>query len=317
MADLSSPPSPASTTSEMSKLGLNPSSPLYLYQIEQLKLLHQRSQELLYQNPSTIQQIQLYAANPTLWWQQLIFSLPPAFGHHLKQQQRAGENFKQESSSPQHSPRRQHASRDYLLTPETPEHDESYETEMDDDQPLNLSKKDHHRHQHVIQRETDIISSSLTPRINSNLFSAIWSPASLVSSASGFKSSESVESSPTTPKLQFNFENVRGLSVKRENMSSSPSCDFAGSMKRKPELYMNNNNNNLLTFNNNLNLNSTFHGIENVSMSSESKIKVQRKSLPSMKPDSTEHSDYVVHEYRDERGKKERSFEVRENSCDN
>lgn len=304
MANLSSPPSPASTTSEMSKMGLNlnPSSPLYLYQIEQLKLLHQRNQgltdlsSLLYQNPSTIQQIQLYAANPTLWWQQLIFSLPPAFGHHLKQ--RAGENFKPESTSPQHSPRRHEPSRDYILTPETPEHDrdESFEMEIDD-QPLNLSKKDHHRHRH------EISSSSLTPKINSNLFSAIWSPASLVSSAGGGFKSESVESSPTTPKLKFNFENIRGLSVKRENSSS---CDYTSSMRKKSEHYMNNNNN-LLTFNNNLNLNSTFHGIEN----GEKPLKVARKSLPLVKPDSTEHSDYVVHEYRDERGKKERSFEVR------
>lgn len=312
MANLSSPPSPAS--SEMSKLGLNlnPTSPLYLYQIEQLKMLHQRSQglsdlsTLLYQNPSTIQQIQLYTANPALWWQQLIFSLPPAFGNNLK---RGGENFKPESS-PSNSPRRNETSllsRDYILTPETPEHDrdESFEMEIDE-QPLNLSKKDHHHHHHH-QRETDISSSSLppmTPKINSNLFSAIWSPASLVSSA-GFKS-ESVESSPTTPKLKFNFENIRGLSVKRENSSQ---CDYATSMRKKSDIFMNNNN--LLTFNNNLNLNATFNGIENVT--SEKSLKVARKSLPMVKPDSTEHSDYVVHEYRDERGKKERTFEVKYN----
>lgn len=280
MANLSSPPSPASTTSEMSKLGLNPSSPLYLYQMEQLKML-QRSQgladlSLLYQTNPTI----LYTANPAFWWQQLIFSLPPAFANNLK-----GEK----PESPIEMRNEQSMSRDYILTPETPEHEENYEMEMDE--PLNLSKKD--------QRETDISSSSLppTPRINSNLFSAIWSPASLVSNA-GFKS-ESVESSPTTPKLKFNFENIRGLSVKREN-----SCDYSQARKKSDIFMMNNNN--LSTFNNNLN--STYHGNENLG---EKALKIMRKSLPLVKPDSTEHSDYVVHEFRDERGKKERSFEVR------
>jgi hypothetical protein len=287
MANLSSPPSPASTTSEMSKLGLNPSSPLYLYQIEQLKML-QRTQgladlSLLYQNPTI-----LYTANPAFWWQQLIFSLPPAFGNNLKgeKNQESPIEIKNEQSM---------MSRDYILTPETPEHDDHENYEMEMDEPLNLSKKD--------QRETDISSSSLppTPRLNSNLFSAIWSPASLVSNA-GFKS-ESVESSPTTPKLKFNFENIRGLSVKREN---SNSCDYSNSMhaRKKTEIFMMNNNN-LTTFNNNLN--STYHGSENLG---EKALKIMRKSLPLVKPDSTEHSDYVVHEFRDERGKKERTFEV-------
>jgi hypothetical protein len=89
MANLSSPPSPASSTSELSKLGLNPASPLYLYQLEQLKLL-QRTQNLpdlslLYQNPSIF-----YAANP-FWWQQLIFSLPPVFGNNMKKSLAAAE----------------------------------------------------------------------------------------------------------------------------------------------------------------------------------------------------------------------------------
>lgn len=288
MANLSSPPSPASTSSELSKLGLNPSSPLYLYQIEQLKML-QRSHGLpdlsmLYQNPTIF-----YTANP-FWWQQLIFSLPPAFGNNLKKE-------KLESHvEPKHEP----MSRDYILTPETPDRDDHYE--MDMDEPLNLSKKN-----------PEILSThSLppTPKINPNLFSAIWSPASLVSQnekSFGFKS-DSVESSPTTPKMKFNFDNVRGLSIKRE---SSSQIDYGVLKKNCTDIFLmnNNNNNNNLSYNHNLN--STFSGNENIL---DKAPKTSRKSLPLIKPDSTEHSDFVIREFRDERGKKERSFEVRD-SC--
>lgn len=289
MANLSSPPSPASSSSDLSKFGLNPSSPLYLYQMEQLKML-QRSQgvpdlSLLYQNPTIF-----YTANP-FWWQQLIFSLPPVFGNNLK---------KEKPESPKHEP----MSRDYILTPETPERDDHFE--MDMDEPLNLSKKNS-------ARDTDIsstLSSPLlppTPKINPNLFSAIWSPASLVSQnekSFGFKS-ESVESSPTTPKMKFNFDNIRGLSIKRE---SSSHIDYGILKKNCTDIFLMNNNNNSLTFNNNLN--STFNGNDNKNVH-ERASKVSRKSLPLVKPDSTEHSDFIVREFRDERGKKERSFEVR------
>lgn len=283
MANLSSPPSPAS--SELSKLGINPSSPLYLYQMEQLKMLQRNhglpDLSLLYQNPTIF-----YTANP-FWWQQLIFSLPPAFGNNLK---------KEKPDSPRHEP----MSRDYILTPETPERDDQYE--MDMDEPLNLSKKNS-------VRSTDI-SSSLsspllppTPKLNPNLFSAIWSPASLVSQnekSFGFKS-DSVESSPTTPKMKFNFDNVRGLSIKRE---SSSQIDYGVLKKNCTDIFlMNNNNNNNLAFNNNLN--ATFNGSENINLLDKAP-KAARRSLP----DSTEHSDFVIREFRDERGKKERSFEV-------
>lgn len=288
MANLSSPPSPASTTSELSKLGLNPSSPLYLYQLEQLKML-QRTQglpdlSLLYQNPTIF-----YTGNP-FWWQQLIFSLPPAFANNLK---------KEKLESPveaKHEP----MSRDYILTPETPEREDNYEMEMDE--PLNLSKKSS-------ARETDISSSLLSPllppKINPNLFSSIWSPASLVSQnekSFGFRS-DSQESSPTTPKQKFNFDNIRGLSIKRE----SSHVDYGVLKKNCTDIFLMNNNNNSHTFNNNLN--STFNGSDNMNIL-EKAPKTSRKSLPLIKPDSTEHSDYVIREFRDERGKKERSFEV-------
>lgn len=293
MANLSSPPSPASSSSDLSKLGLNPSSPLYLYQMEQLKML-QRNQglpdlSLLYQNPTIF-----YTANP-FWWQQLIFSLPPVFGNNLK---------KEKPESPVDS-KHEPMSRDYILTPETPERDDHYE--MDMDEPLNLSKKNS-------ARDTDIsstLSSPLlppTPKINPNLFSAIWSPASLVSQnekSFGFKS-DSVESSPTTPKMKFNFDNIRGLSIKRENSSH---IDYGVLKKNCTDIFlMNNNNNNNLTFNNNLN--SSFDGNDHQNVY-ERASKASRKSLPLIKPDSTEHSDFIVREFRDERGKKERSFEVR------
>lgn len=288
MANLSSPPSPVSTSSELSKLGLNPSSPLYLYQMEQLKMLQRSSGlpdlSMLYQNPTIF-----YTANP-FWWQQLIFSLPPVFGNNLKKK-------KQESvDEPKHEP----SGRDYMLTPETPEREDNFE--MDIDEPLNLSKKNY-------GRDTDISSSlSLppTPKLNSNLFSGIWSPASLVSQnekSFGFRS-ESVESSPTTPKMKFNFDNVRGLSMKRENPSQ---IDYGVLKKNCTDIFLMNNNNNHLTFNNNLN--STFSGTDSMNILDKAP-KMSRKSLPLIKPDSTEHGDFVVREYRDERGKKERSFEV-------
>jgi hypothetical protein len=287
MANLSSPPSPASSSSDLSKLGLNPSSPLYLYQMEQLKML-QRTQGLpdlsmLYNNPAI-----LYTANP-FWWQQLIFSLPPVFGNNLK---------KDKQDSPKHEP----MTRDYILTPETPERDDNYEMEMDE--PLNLSKKN-------VSRDTDI-SSSLppTPKLNSNLFSAIWSPASLVGhneKSFGFKS-ESVESSPTTPKMKFNFDNIQAMSIKRENTSQ---IDYGVLKKNCTDIFLMNNNNNSLTYNNNLN--SSFSGNGHDIL--DKVPKVQRRSLPLIKPDSTEHSDFVIREFRDERGKKERSFEVRVENC--
>lgn len=292
MANLSSPPSPASSSLDLSKFGLNPSSPLYLYQMEQLKMLRRNQGlpdlSLLYQNPTIF-----YTANP-FWWQQLIFSLPPVFGNNLK---------KEKPESPVEV-KHEHMSRDYILTPETPERDDHFE--MDIDEPLNLSKKN-------LAPDTDI-SSSLsspllppTPKINPNLFSAIWSPASLVSQnekSFGYKC-DSVESSPTTPRMKFNFDDIRGVSIKREN---SPQIDYGVLKKNCTDIFlMNNNNNNNLTFNNNLN--STFNGNDSKNFHERAQ-KSSRKSLPLIKPDSTEHSDFVVREYRDERGKKERSFEV-------
>lgn len=105
--------------------------------------------------------------------------------------------------------------------------------------------------------------------------------------------------------MKFNFDNVRGLSIKRE---SSSQIDYGVLKKNCTDIFlMNNNNNNSLTFNNNLN--STFNGNDSMNVL-ERAPKASRKSLPLIKPDSTEHSDFVIREYRDERGKKERSFEV-------
>lgn len=287
MANLSSPPSPVSTSS-----GLNPSSPLYLYQLEQLKMLQRNHNlpdlSLLYQNPTVF-----YTANP-FWWQQLIFSLPPVFGNNIKQEKKTEMSLL--------SIKNEMPNRDYILTPETPEREENYD--IDIDEPLNLSKKD------LIHRDTDI-SSSLsmppTPKINSNLFSAIWSPASLVSQneKSYAIKSESIENSPTTPKLKFNFDNLRGLSLKREAPSS---IDYETLKKNCTDMFLINNNNNNLSFNNN-NLNTSFSGSDSSNIL-DKVPKTSRKSLPIIKPDSTEHSDFLVHEFRDERGKKERSFEV-------
>lgn len=293
MANLSSPPSPVSTSSDISKMNLNPSSSLYLYQLEQLKLL-QRNQtlpdlSLLYQNPTI-----LYTANP-FWWQQLIFSLPPAFGNNFKQLMQ--HQMKQESPV---LTKNEQLNRDYILTPETPERDEeNYDIDMDE--PIDLSKKDYQ------QQEPITSSLSLTPKLNSNLFSSIWSPASLVSQTEksfGTKS-ESVENSPTTPKLKFNFENIRSMSVKKELQPAEYNYEVL--KKNCTDMFLINNNNNNLTFNNNLN--ASFSGGDTSNIL-EKMPKISRKSLPIIKPDSTEHSEYLVHEYRDERGKKERSFEV-------
>lgn len=293
MANLSSPPSPASSSSELSKLGLNPSSPLYLYQLEQLKML-QRTQNLpdlslLYQNPTIF-----YTANP-FWWQQLIFSLPPVFGNNMK---KPLEQQQRETESPVVLTKSEQLNRDYILTPETPERDdESYEVEMDE--PIDLSKKD-----------SNVISSSSlphTPKFNSSIFSSIWSPASLVSQneKSYGVTSESAENSPTTLSERFNFENFRSLSLKRE--SNPPAFDYDVIKKNCTEMFFINNNNNL-TQNNNLN--SSFNGNDSSNILEKVPKTTSRKSLPNMKPDSTDHNEYLVHEYRDERGKKERSFEV-------
>lgn len=260
----------------------------------------QRSQglpdlSLLYQNPTIF-----YTANP-FWWQQLIFSLPPVFGNNLK---------KEKLDSPV-EPKHETMSRDYILTPETPEREEHFEMEMDE--PLNLSKKNFTRETDILSSLSSPLLSPPTPRINSNLFSAIWSPASLVSQndkSFGFKS-ESVESSPTAPKMKFNFDNIRGMSMKRE---SSSQIDYGVLKKNCTDIFLMNNNNNSLTFNNNLN--STFNGSNSMNIL-EKAPKVTRKSLPLIKPDSTEHSDFVVREFRDERGKKERSFEVNNRNCVN
>jgi hypothetical protein len=291
MANLSSPPSPVSTSSDISKMSLNPSSSLYLYQLEQLKLMQQNQTlpdlSLLYQNPTI-----LYTANP-FWWQQLIFSLPPAFGNNFKQLMQ--HQIKQESAV---LTKNEPLNRDYILTPETPEREEeNYDIDMDE--PIDLSKKD-------FQQETITSSLPLTPKLNSNLFSSIWSPASLVSQTEksfGMKS-ESIENSPTTPKLKFNFDNIRSMSAKKETTH----FNYEVLKKNCTDMFLiNNNNNNNLTFNNNLN--ASFSGGDTSNIL-EKTPKISRKSLPIIKPDSTEHSEYLVHEYRDERGKKERSFEV-------
>lgn len=290
MANLSSPPSPASTSSELSKLGLNPSSSLYFYQMEQLKMLQGvRNQNLpdlslLYQNPTIF-----YAANPFLW-QQLIFSLPPVFGNNIKQEEQ-----QKKPDSPVSS-KNEPLNRDYILTPETPERDdENYD--MDMDEPIDLSKKDHQ----------NLISSSLpphTPKLNASMFSSIWSPASLVSQ-NDHNRNESAENSPTTtPKFKFNFDNIRAMSMKREQKGS---IDYEVLKKNCTEMFLINNNNNLTM--NNKNLNASFSGSDSSNIL-EKVPKMSRKSLPIIKPDSTEHSEYLVHEFRDERGKKERSFEV-------
>lgn len=270
--------------------------------MEQLKML-QRNQNLpdlsmLYQNPTIF-----YTANP-FWWQQLIFSLPPVFGNNLKQQLEQHQKKPESPVLTKHEP----LNRDYILTPETPERDdENYDIDMDE--PIDLSKKDYHHHHHR-HPESNYISSSLppTPKLNTSIFSSIWSPASLVSQneKSFGNRNESAENSPTTPKHKFNFDNIRAMSMKREPKS----IDYEVLKKNCTEMFLinNNNNNNNLMMNNN-NLNASFSGSDSSNIL-DKVPKISRKSLPIIKPDSTEHSEYLVHEFRDERGKKERSFEV-------
>ncbi|KAG5678675.1 hypothetical protein PVAND_008326 [Polypedilum vanderplanki] len=304
MANLSSPPSPAS--SELSKFGLNPSSPLYLYQLEQLKMLQRNTAlpdlSLLYQNPTIF-----YTANP-FWWQQLIFSsLPPVFNSNTNNNNNSKNNDDKKPDSPVIK-NEILLNRDYILTPETPEREENYDIDMDE--PLNLSKKD------MVKRETDI-SSPLppTPKLSTNLFSAIWSPASLVSqterSFSAMKSENSVENSPTTPKMKFNFDNLREMALKRD----ASAVDYEMLKKNCTDMFLlnNNNNNNNSNYNNNNILNSSFSGSDSSNINILDKVpKISRKSLPIIKPDSTEHTEYLVREIRDERGRKERSFECKQ-----
>ena len=319
MANLSSsPPSPApSSSSGLSKLGLlDPSAP-YLQQLEQLKMLQRQSSfanmltekqsqslqdlALLYQNPTIF-----CTANP-LWWHHLIFSLPPVFTNNLNQS-----NIKS-ATSPVLPHSNDNYKREYMLTPEKDEH---YDIEMDE--PLNLSKK-------------STLSSPLlppTPKVNSsnnnnnNMFSAIWSPVSLVSQNEKSVKSEPLDNSPITTKLKFNFDDTKNFSrqfteshlIKRECQQ----VDWNETLKKNcTELFLlnnnnnnsnnnnnnsnnnNNNNNNSLTFNNN-NLHSSFESID----------EQQTKSSIKTTPDSTAHSDFVVREFRDAKGKKERSFEV-------
>jgi len=238
-------------------------------------------------------------------------SLPPAFANNLKQQQ-------QQQQSPIKMKSEQ-VNRDYILTPETPDREDHFEMEMDE--PLNLSKKCNKSN-----RDCDISSTHShgdvlpqTPKhLNANLFSAIWSPASLVShhneKSFGIKS-ESIESSPSTPVLKFNFENIRNSSsIKSE--SGSEQMDFENLKKNCSNLLMmSNNNNNNLAYNNNNIINSSFNAS---SETSEKVAKPSRRSLPIIKPDSTENKDFFVREFRDERsGKKERSFEVSKANCVN
>ena len=307
MANLSSPPSPApSSSSGLSKLGLDPSAP-YFQQLEQLKMLQRQSSfanmldekqsqsfqdlALLYQNPTIF-----CTANP-LWWHHLIFSLPPVFTNNLNQ------NNIKSATSPVLPKSNDNFKREFMLTPEKDEH---YDIEMDE--PLNLSKK---------SRDYDIsstLSSPLlppTPKVNNNMFSAIWSPVSLVSQNEKSVKSEPLDDSPITTKLKFNFEDTKNFSrqfteshfVKRE----SQQVDWNETLKKNcTELFLlnnNNNNNNSLTFNNNLH--SSFESNDSFTLTEQ-----QTKSSTKTTPDSTAHSDFVVREFRDAKGKKERSFEV-------
>lgn len=90
--------------------------------------------------------------------------------------------------------------------------------------------------------------------------------------------------------------------VKRENSK----MDFETLKKNCTDIFLLQNNNNSLTYNNNLH--SSYEA--NDSFSLPEKFHKSRKSLPIIKPDSTAHSDFLIKEYRDEKGKKERSFEV-------
>lgn len=308
MANLSSPPSPApSSSSGLSKLGLDPSAP-YFQQLEQLKMLQRQSSfanmldekqsqsfqdlALLYQNPTIF-----CTANP-LWWHHLIFSLPPVFTNNLNQH-----NIKS-ATSPVLPKSNDNFKREFMLTPEKDEH---YDIEMDE--PLNLSKKSSSRDYDI----SSTLSSPLlppTPKVNNNMFSAIWSPVSLVSQNEKSVKSEPLDDSPITTKLKFNFDDTKNFSrqftdshfVKRE----SQQVDWNETLKKNcTELFLlnNNNNNNSLTFNNNLH--SSFESNDSFTLNEQ-----QTKSSTKTTPDSTAHSDFVVREFRDAKGKKERSFEV-------
>ncbi|CAO1353903.1 unnamed protein product [Diamesa serratosioi] len=322
MANLSSPPSPApSSSSGLSKLGLDPSATYF----EQLKMLQRQSSfanmldekqtqsfqdlALLYQNPTIF-----CTANP-LWWHHLIFSLPPVFTNNLNQNQN---NLKSSPILPKTN-NDNNFKREFMLTPEKDEH---YDIEMEE--PLNLSKKSSTRDYNI----SSTLSSPLlppTPKVNNNnnnnnnnnMFSPIWSPVSLVSQNEKSVKSEPLDDSPITSKLKFNFEDTKNFSrqftdshfVKRE----SQQVDWNETLKKNcTELFLlNNNNNNInnnnnsLTFNNN-NLHSSFESNDSFTLTEQ-----QNKSTKTT-PDSTAHSDFVVREFRDAKGKKERSFECKQ-----
>lgn len=181
-----------------------------------------------------------------------------------------------------------------------------------DDEPLNLSKKS-------VTRESDISSSLSSPllpstKANTSVFSSIWSPASLVS-----QNEKSKEDSPySSHKFRFNsslYSDERNYLREHQEHNESEKRERDGKMdletlkKNCTDIFLlQNNNNNNLTFNNNLH--SSFDANEGFGLSE--KFSKSRKSLPIIKPDST-HADFLVKEYRDERGKKERSFEVSSN----
>lgn len=181
-----------------------------------------------------------------------------------------------------------------------------------DDEPLNLSKKS-------VSRESDISSSLSSPLLpstksNTSVFSSIWSPASLVSQNEKSSLKEQIQDSiysNSSHKFRINNslydeerhfmrENKEPLEyLKKEKM------DFETLKKNCTDIFLlQNNNNNSLTYN----LHSSFESSENFSL--PEKFHKSRKSLPIIKPDSTAHSDFLIKEYRDEKGKKERSFEV-------
>lgn len=155
-------------------------------------------------------------------------------------------------------------------------------------------------------------------KANTSVFSSIWSPASLVSQNDKSIKDEIPESprySNSSHKLRINNsiydENERIFMrenkepqdyVKRENSK----MDFETLKKNCTDIFLLQNNNNSLTYNNNLH--SSYEA--NDSFSLPEKFHKSRKSLPIIKPDSTAHSDFLIKEYRDEKGKKERSFEV-------
>ncbi len=156
-------------------------------------------------------------------------------------------------------------------------------------------------------RESDISSSLSSPllpstKANTSVYSSIWSPASLVS-----QNEKSKEDSPySSHKFRFNSSMysdernyLREHQEQQENEARDGKMDLEALKKNCTDIFLLQNNNNNLTFNKNLH--SSFDGLTE-------KFK-SRKSLPIIKPDST-HADFLIKEFRDERGKKERSFEV-------